>query len=77
VEGFRARGGFTFSFDWSNGRLSGAGVISELGRMLRLRADRPMRASSDGGEPVILRPENGIVSLATEAGSRYRFETVR
>jgi alpha-L-fucosidase 2 len=72
VHGLRARGGFTVSMSWSDGRLTEASIDASV--------DGPCRVSTEGlgavlldGKPVRLSHTlEGVVEFETRAGSSYR-----
>jgi len=71
VRGLRARGGFEVSLRWSDGRLERAEIASTLGRMCRLRTNRPVKVESAGAAVRVSRKADDLVEFATVPGARY------
>lgn len=74
VSGLRAKGGFSVSMEWRDGKLTSAEITSDLGGECRLRANCVVSILCDG-ESVGSRIENGVVIFDTAAGCTYTVKT--
>lgn len=70
VKGLRARGGFEVSFDWAEGSLSSAKIISLAGQPAVIRTDKKITVTANG-KNVPLAENNGTYSFDTEQGMVY------
>lgn len=70
VRGLRAKGGFSVSIEWKNGKLSSAEITSDLGGECRLRANCVVSVLCRG-ESVDSKIENGVIVFGTAAGNTY------
>ncbi|MBQ8960406.1 MAG: glycoside hydrolase family 95 protein [Ruminococcus sp.] len=70
VRGLRAKGGFEVSLSWSEGRLTGARLISHMGGECRLRTGCVAAVTCEG-ETVGARIEDGVITFATSPGCTY------
>lgn len=74
VRGFMARGGFETDFDWSDGRLVSAAILSLCGSPCRIVGES--LSVTCNGEPVNTTVEDGCVCFATIPGAIYEFRAV-
>lgn len=70
VKGLRARGGFEVSFDWAEGSLSSAKIISLAGQPAVIRTDKKITVTADS-KNIPLAENNGTYSFDTEQGMVY------
>ena len=70
VKGLRARGGFEVSFDWAEGSLSSAKIISLAGQPAVIRTDKKITVTANG-KNIPLAENNGTYSFDTEQGMVY------
>ena len=70
VKGLRARGGFEVSFDWAEGSLSSAKIISLAGQSAVIRTDKKITVTANG-KNIPLAENNGTYSFDTEQGMVY------
>ena len=70
VKGFRARGGFEVSFDWAEGSLSSAKIISLAGQPAVIRTDKKITVTANS-KNIPLAENNGTYSFDTEQGMVY------
>lgn len=70
VKGLRARGGFEVSFDWAEGSLSSAKIISLAGQPAVIRTDKKITVTANG-KNILLAENNGTYSFDTEQGMVY------
>ena len=70
VKGLRARGGFEVSFDWAEGSLSSAKIISLAGQPAVIRTDKKITVTADS-KNIPLAKNNGTYSFDTEQGMVY------
>lgn len=70
VKGLRARGGFEVSFDWAEGSLSSAKIISLAGQSAVIRTDKKITVTADS-KNIPLAENNGTYSFDTEQGMVY------
>ena len=73
AENFRARGGFTVSFDWDNGSFEKGSIVSAKGGVCRIRGKYSVSASDCD---VNASYENGVTIFTAEAGRIYNINTV-
>ncbi len=71
VKGLRARRGFELDFNWKEGRLISAVIISHAGRTCRIRAQGKFGIQSDGRSQSVKDAGNAIVEFETLPGKRY------
>jgi alpha-L-fucosidase 2 len=69
--GVCTREGFEISFSWKDGRLTKLSVLSKQGRVCRVRANVPLKATTKGLKMSTKEP--GIIEFATTQGQRYEF----
>ena len=78
VSGLCARGGFEVDdLTWTNGRLTGASILSRVGNVCRLRSKWPvdvMLGSNYVDAPMVL---PGLYQFSTQAGSNYTIVPAR
>lgn len=70
VKGLRARGGFEVSFDWAEGSLSSAKIISLAGQPAVIRTDKKITVTANS-KNIPLTENNGTYSFDTEQGMVY------
>lgn len=70
VRGMKARGGFTVNFDWSDGRITKAELLSDCGNRVSLRVKGDIIVTC-GGEEIRLTENKGALEFDTEAGKHY------
>jgi len=70
VKGLRARGGFEVSFDWAEGSLSSAKIISLAGQPAVIRTDKKITVTANS-KNIPLAENNGTYSFDTEQGMVY------
>jgi alpha-L-fucosidase 2 len=71
VRGLRARGGFEVTMAWEQGRLTRAGIRSDLGGACRVRLEAPVKVLSEGrAVPVKVLP-GGLLEFSTRRGGSY------
>ena len=70
VKGLRARGGFEVSFDWAEGSLSSAKIISLAGQPAVIRTDKKITVTANS-KNISLAENNGTYSFDTEQGMVY------
>ena len=69
-ENLKARGGFTVSAKWSDGKLDYGCVVSDNGGICRIVSDNPLKILA-GGERIAVTYEDGATVFETEKGMRY------
>nr|WP_063784477.1 glycoside hydrolase family 95 protein [Streptomyces sp. SBT349] len=72
VTGLLARGGFETSITWASGALTEATLRSANGAPVRLRTRVPVNVTSGDQTVPVERPEETVVTFATQAGATYR-----
>ena len=77
VEGLCARGGFNVDIAWRDGRLRSATLVSNFGKICRVRAAMPVRITSVGGMVVVTKLPGGIVKFPTKTGQTYQIKPVQ
>ena len=75
VKGLRARGGFEVSFDWAEGSLSSAKIISLAGQPAVIRTDKKITVTANG-KNIPLAKNNGTYSFDTEQGMVYTINVI-
>ena len=75
VKGLRARGGFEVSFDWAEGSLSSAKIISLAGQPAVIRTDKKITVTANG-KNIPLAENNGTYSFDTEQGMVYTINVI-
>ena len=75
VKGLRARGGFEVSFDWAEGSLSSAKIISFAGQPAVIRTDKKITVTANG-KNIPLAENNGTYSFDTEQGMVYTINVI-
>ena len=75
VKGVRARGGFEVSFDWAEGSLSSAKIISLAGQPAVIRTDKKITVTANG-KNIPLAENNGTYSFDTEQGMVYTINVI-
>ena len=75
VKGLRARGGFEISFDWAEGSLSSAKIISLAGQPAVIRTDKKITVTADS-KNIPLAENNGTYSFDTEQGMVYTINVI-
>ena len=70
-KGVCARGGFELDFEWTDGKVSTAKILSKSGELCRIAAGRPMTVSMDGTPVTIKRRANGVIEFSTTKGRSY------
>ena len=70
VKGLRARGGFEVSFNWAEGSLSSAKIISLAGQPAVIRTDKKITVTANS-KNIPLAENNGTYSFDTEQGMVY------
>lgn len=75
VKGLRARGGFEVSFDWAEGSLSSAKIISLAGQPAVIRTDKKITVTADS-KNIPLAKNNGTYSFDTEQGMVYTINVI-
>lgn len=75
VKGLRARGGFEVSFDWAEGSLSSAKIISLAGQPAVIRTDKKITVTADS-KNIPLAENNGTYSFDTEQGMVYTINVI-
>ena len=75
VKGLRARGGFEVSFDWAEGSLSSAKIISLAGQPAVIRTDKKITVTANG-KNILLAENNGTYSFDTEQGMVYTINVI-
>ncbi|MEE1940703.1 glycoside hydrolase family 95 protein [Streptomyces sp. TRM 70361] len=76
VRGLLARDGFEVDVAWRGGALTGAELVSRLGRRARVRTAGEVGVRHDGRAVPVGRPLPGVVEFDTLAGGRYRVTPV-
>ena len=69
-ENLRARGGFTVSAKWTDGKLDFGCVVSDNGGVCRIVSENPLKILS-GGEKIPTSYEDGATVFETTKGMRY------
>ncbi|WP_165984470.1 glycosyl hydrolase family 95 catalytic domain-containing protein [Streptomyces sp. YIM 98790] len=79
VRGLLARDGFEVALEWADGRLTGARLLSRLGRPARVRytGAAGLAVVRDGGAVETARPEPGLTVFPTEPGGVYLLTVAR
>ena len=75
VKGLRARGGFEVSFDWAEGSLSSAKIISLAGQPAVIRTDKKITVTANS-KNIPLAENNGTYSFDTEQGMVYTINVI-
>jgi alpha-L-fucosidase 2 len=80
VRGFRARGGFEVDMDWSNGQLTTATILSQLGRDCHIRSASPIKVRLSDQQSAqswveVREVEPGVYQFATQMGGAYQIVT--
>lgn len=75
VKGLRARGGFEVCFDWAEGSLSFAKIISLAGQPAVIRTDKKITVTADS-KNIPLAENNGTYSFDTEQGMVYTINVI-
>ncbi|MCI7767511.1 MAG: glycoside hydrolase family 95 protein [Oscillospiraceae bacterium] len=70
IKGIKARGGFEAGFEWSQGKATGARIISLCGNRLSLSTDGEITVTCEG-KPIEARFVNNAYEFDTEAGKNY------
>ena len=71
ISGLRARGGFTVSMQWKDGRLTQAEIVSELGNPCALRTQGVVSVRRSDGGNVNAQLRDGVICFETQPGCRY------
>ena len=71
VSGLRVRGGFDISLSWDKGELSEACIVSDLGKLCRVRIDSMVEISSLGQTIAVLSDNAEIIEFETQSKTEY------
>ena len=71
VRGLRARGSFEVTMAWEEGRLTRAGIRSDLGGVCRVRLEAPASVLSEGRAVEAKVLPGGLLEFATRRGGSY------
>jgi alpha-L-fucosidase 2 len=72
VHGLRARGGFTVSMSWSDGRLTEASIDASVDGLCRVSAEGLRAVLLDGKAVSLTHETEGRVEFEARAGTAYR-----
>ncbi|MBQ8926885.1 MAG: glycoside hydrolase family 95 protein [Oscillospiraceae bacterium] len=71
ISGLRARGGFTVSMEWKDGKLTAAQIVSERGTPCRLRTQGVVSVRRSDGGTVNAQLQGGVICFETQPGCCY------
>jgi alpha-L-fucosidase 2 len=77
VKGLCARGSFEVDITWKNGKLTGAVVLSKRSAKCRIRANVPVKITSNGKPIKTTSPEEGVVEFETNFDGTYVVSVVK
>jgi alpha-L-fucosidase 2 len=77
AKGLRARGGFEVEFNWDSGRLQKATILSNVGKLCRVRSEGSFVVMHGGEIVATSRSENVVIEFQTAPGQKYSLMRVR
>ncbi|MFI5194597.1 MAG: glycosyl hydrolase family 95 catalytic domain-containing protein, partial [Chitinophagales bacterium] len=75
-DGVCVRGAFELNFEWKNGKLTRASLLSKQGELCRLNPRTAVRIKSNGRNIAVKKQADGSIEFATQKGSRYDVEVI-
>ena len=74
--GVCARGAFELDFQWADGKVTKAKVLSKAGEVCRISLGQPIKISSQGKEVMPTKLTNGVIEFSTTKGKTYDLQPI-
>ena len=75
-KGVCARGAFELDFQWADGKVTKAKVLSKAGEVCRISLGQPIKISSQGKEVMPTKLTNGVIEFSTTKGKTYDLQPI-
>ena len=75
-DGVCVRGAFELNFEWKNGKITQASLLSKQGELCRMNPKVAVQIKSNGKRIVVKKQKDGSIEFLTQKGNRYNIEVI-